>query len=305
MPLSQFTFSYLGNILNLIFTLLLISGIILYTVLSKYGFSKAMLVSFTIFLNLILFAALISTKIKMPLPDVYVFDHPLAKVFSGILFVLYQFFQFFFISVIWLNVISKELVLLRAVVYTFTFAVFLFMLTFIFINFNKTRDQIKPYTGNKYVVAVVLGAAVWPHNAPSPSLAARIDKAVSLYKKKLVNKIQLTGSNAPGELSEAEVAYNYIKNQKVNMNDVWMEKNTVSTSEQIRFIRGHLFRKKNIGKIIIVSDSYHLTRVKEMCGFFKIKAGLAASELKFSFDNNLYYEAKESIALIIFWLFGL
>jgi uncharacterized SAM-binding protein YcdF (DUF218 family) len=86
---------------------------------------------------------------------------------------------------------------------------------------------------------------------------------------------------------------------------VWRETNTTSTAEQVRFIRDQIFTKKNIGMVIIVSDSYHLTRVREMCKFYKIRTELAASDLKLNFQHNLYYKMKESIALLVFWLFAL
>ena len=305
MPLSEFSFTYIGNILNLIFTIFTVIGIFLYMFLSKRGFNRSLLISFTIIMNIFLFTAILSAKIRLPLPDSYVFDHPLDKVIVGVLFAIYQFLQFVFLSILWYGIISKELVVLRAIVNTFTVVALLLVFTFIYINFNRTRKPLKPDSNKKFTVAVVLGAAVWSHNSPSPSLAARVDKAVSLYKKGHADKIQLTGSNAPGELSEAEVAYNYLRTDNINYRNVWLENKTVSTSEQIRFIRDRLLVRKDVGKIIIVSDAYHLTRVGEMCNFFRIKASMAASDLKLSFEHSLYYKVKESIALLIFWLFGL
>ncbi len=304
-PFSEFNLSYIGNILNLIFTLFIIAGLLLYTFLTKHGFRKGFLISFTVVLNLVLLFAVMSTKINLPLPHEYVFDHPIGKVFTGALFAAYQFVQFIFLSILWYSVIGKELVILRAVVNSVVLVVLMLILTFIYINVKKIGKPLKVKPSNKYSVAVVLGAAVWSHNSPSPSLAARVDKALELYKQKKVDKIQLTGSNAPGEMSEAEVAYNYIKTENIQNSDVWLENKTVSTSEQIRFIRDNLLTKKNIGRIIIVSDAYHLTRVGEMCKFYGIKASLAPSNLRFSFEHNLYYKTKEGIALLIFWLFGL
>ncbi|MFN3478156.1 MAG: FAD-dependent oxidoreductase, partial [bacterium] len=63
---------------------------------------------------------------------------------------------------------------------------------------------------------VVLGAAVWSDNKPSPILAARVDKAIDLMKNFNVEKVYFTGSNAPGELSEAEVALNYLKSKNIS-----------------------------------------------------------------------------------------
>ena len=58
-------------------------------------------------------------------------------------------------------------------------------------------------------IGVVLGAAVWSGNIPSPTLSARVDKALELLEQGFVGKIVLTGGKAPGELPESEVAYEY------------------------------------------------------------------------------------------------
>jgi vancomycin permeability regulator SanA len=213
---------------------------------------------------------------------------------------------FLFITILWLNIVSRrELIILRSIVNSVALTMLLLAGTFIYININK--DEGKKFTPvkNSTNVAVVLGAAVWSHNSPSPSLSARADKAVELYKNGIVNKIQVTGSNAPGEMSESDVAFYYIKLANIDTSVVWRENNTVSTAEQIRYIRDNISTKENMGRIIIVSDSYHLTRVHEMCKFYKIKAELAASDLKLSLQHNLYYKLKESIALLVFWFFAL
>jgi vancomycin permeability regulator SanA len=305
-PFSRFNLFYLGNILNLFFTFAAVLGIILYAFNKKTSFKPGFMLAFSVILTVVLLAAALSTKIKLPLPNVYFLDHPLQKIAQGAIFSFYQYLLFMFIAVIWLNLFGRrELIILRSIVNSAALTMLLLAAAFIYINLKK--DEVRKFIPkkNSVNVAVVLGAAVWAHNSPSPSLAARVDKAVELYREGIVNKIQLTGSNAPGEMSEADVAYYYIKLADIDTSAVWRENNTVSTAEQIRFIRDNLITKKNIGRVIIVSDSYHLTRVHEMCKFYKIKTELAASDLKLSFQHNLYYKLKESIALLAFWFFAL
>ena len=304
--LSNFSFWYLGNILNIFFTSTAVLGVIFYSIKVKNDFKAGFLISIAVILTLTLVISFISTKISLPLPNIYFLDHPLKKIAVGFLFSVYQYIQFLFIGIVWFQLFGgKELIVLRAIVNSAALVLILLFFAFVFINLKKNDNKKilpKKHTIN---VAVVLGAAVWSHNAPSPSLAARADKAVELLKEGEVNKIQLTGSNAPGELSEAEVAYNYIRSENVDTSKIWMEDKTVSTAEQIQYIKDHILTKKNIGNIIIVSDSYHLTRVKEMCRFYKIKVELATSDLKLNFQHNLYYKLKESIGLLVFWFFAL
>jgi vancomycin permeability regulator SanA len=306
LAVSRFNLFFLGNILNLFFTLVAILGVILYSFVKKPVFSPLFMLSFAVLLSLALVAAAMSTRVVLPLPNVYFLDHPLQKIAEGALFSFYQYLLFLFISIIWFNLIGRrELILLRSIVNSVALVMLLLAATFVYINLKKYEgNNFKPVK-NATNVAVVLGAAVWAHNSPSPSLAARADKAVELFRKGIVNKILVTGSNAPGQMTEADVAFYYIKLANVDTSAIWRESNTSSTAEQVRYVRDRIFTKKNIGRVIIVSDSYHLTRIHEMCKFYKINTELAASDLKLNFQHNLYYKMKESIALLVFWFFAL
>lgn len=177
------------------------------------------------------------------------------------------------------------------------------VLTLIFINTRPLSQEIANH--KKSTLAIVLGAAVWSDNKPSPTLASRVDKAIELYKQSKVNKIQLTGGNAPGELSEAEVSLKYILGKGIDRNDVWIEKSTTSTIEQVRFVKNNLMNDKQINSVIVISDKYHLQRVREICSFYNVEADAAASDLKLKTDKIIFYQLRESIALLLFWLFAL
>lgn len=306
LPVSSFNLFYLGNILNLFFTFAAVLGVIIFAFTKRPTINPAFMLTFAVLLSSALLVAAVSTRVTLPLPNVYFLDHPLQKVAEGALFSFYQYLLFLFTALIWFNLVSRrELIILRSIVNSAALVLLLLAATFVYINLKK--DEGKKFTPvkNSTNVAVVLGAAVWSHNSPSPSLASRADKAVELYRKGIVNKIQVTGSNAPGEMSEADVAFYYIKLANIDTSVVWRENNTVSTAEQIRFIKDNILKKKNIGRIIIVSDSYHLTRVHEMCKFYRIRTELAPSDLNLGFQHNLYYKMKESIALLVFWFFAL
>ncbi len=151
-------------------------------------------------------------------------------------------------------------------------------------------------------VAVVLGAAVWPKNRPSPSLKGRLNKAFELYEEGVVNKIQLTGGNAPGELTEAQVGYNYLVNKGVLPRDLMLEERTSSTSEQVSFIKTNLMNNNNQYNIFVISDGFHLPRVLEICKFFNIKVNVVPSDQ--NQFNNIDVNVREIVALTFFWLFS-
>jgi uncharacterized SAM-binding protein YcdF (DUF218 family) len=306
LPLSDFSLGYEGNLLNLFFTLLLIAGTIVYSSGKKNVYKPSLLIFYTALMTFALFFAEFYYRLKIPIPNYYFLEHPLREIIKGIFFSLYQFIELVFISVVWITFLgNKELLTLKAIVNSVVITALLLLAAFIYLGRGGEKNTDKNYGRNSKFVGVVMGAAVWSDNQPSPSLAARSDKAIELYKKGILKKIQVTGGHAPGELSEAEVAYNYLKNRGVDSTNIWIEKKTASTSEQIRFIKNELMYKKNLRNIIIISDSYHLARIKEICSFYKIKTHLAASEMHLSFDKKFSYKFRESIALLVFWLFAL
>lgn len=303
---SDFSFLNTGNILNLIFIFILIIGILIYFLREEKYLKPVTLVSYSSVLSVLLSLCLLSSLIELPANNIYIFEQTLNKFIVGVVFASYQFVLFMFISVVWLRLFtSKDLIFIRAIVNSVLIVIALHLFAYLYMEI-KMREYNDPLDkGDTQNIAIVLGAAVWSNNRPSPTLASRIDKAVKLYKKGIVNKIQLTGSNAPGELSEAEVALDYILKKGVDSTDIFMEKVTTSTTEQVRFIKQELISGGNFKNIFIVSDEYHLVRVQEISKFYNLNVKVVASELKLSFENRLYYRMRECIAMVIFWCFAL
>jgi vancomycin permeability regulator SanA len=211
-----------------------------------------------------------------------------------------------FISYVWLRIFTeKDFIFLRVIFNSVIIVILLLLAAYFYIEIKmKSYSENWNNMSNKNA-AVVLGAAVWSDNQPSPTLASRIDKAAKLYKNGIVKKIQLTGSNAPGELTEAEVALNYLLKKDVDTSDIYIENQTTSTNEQIRFVKKNLVSSKKFENIFIISDQYHLARVSEISKFYNLNVILAASELELSFESLLYSRLRECIAVAMFWCFAL
>ncbi len=306
LSIDNFKLFQLGNLLNLLFTLLIIIGVIFNYLKVKSSLSPIFLIFFSSILIISLILAWFSKSINVSSSNSYIFGHPLDKVIVGAMFTIYQVLQFIFLSALWLSVIGvKNLLILRSLANSLMIVGLLIGFALIYMQVIKAER--KAYTGpkSKKNIAVVLGAAVWSNNQPSPSLVARIEQAVNLYDKSYVGKIQLTGSNAPGELSEAQVAANYLDKTGFDMSKVALEKNTTSTIEQIQFINSNILGRKDIARVIIVSDSYHLTRVREISKFYNIKTYVSASHLKMNYSDLISYNLRESIGLLVFWFFAL
>lgn len=303
LQISEFKLFVPGNLFNLFFTLLAITGILFLVFRKENKNDTKIIVSLTITVNIFLILSAIISFIKIPMPDYYFYDYHISRIIIGLSLFLYQFLQLVFISAVWLFVLGyHQLLFLRSFINSIFIFVLLFMFSVFYLNLNNRDSGITNINRNN--IGVVLGAAVWS-NRPSPSLSTRADKAAMLLSEGKISRIQLTGSNAPGELTEAEMAYNYLKTQKIDMTKVDVETKTTSTNEQIKFIKNTLYNKPAVGNVIIISDKYHLSRIKDICRFHNMDVKVASSDLMHQFKDNLYYNLREAAAIIIFWLFAL
>lgn len=261
------------------------------------------LLTYSIVLTGCLITAALAINFKITIFKIDFLDHPYYEISAGIFFFAYQFMQFFLIIYLLYGLFKKRGK--KIFIMSGVWSLILFVIIFIF-AFWKTYDteiQInKSNLDKNNNVAVVLGAAVWKKNKPSPTLEARINKAYELYREGYVSKIQLTGGHAPGEVSEAEAGYLYLKKKDIDPDVLQLEDSTSSTKQQIEYIKKNL---KDFNSIIIVSDAYHLPRVDEICKVYNLNANLVASDLKMSLNSFLFYRLRETIGLFVFWFFGL
>ncbi|MDQ3194660.1 MAG: YdcF family protein [Bacteroidota bacterium] len=152
---------------------------------------------------------------------------------------------------------------------------------------------------------MILGAAVWGGNRPSPVLKERINKGFEIYKRKIVPKLVITGGGSPNEMTEGEVSKNVLIKYGVSPENLIVENSSSSTIEQIHFVRDSLYSINNWNRIILVSDNFHLLRASEICRFNDIKADCIASDKELSISGTISFCVKESFALIMFWMCGI
>jgi vancomycin permeability regulator SanA len=303
----DFSLSNIGNIFNLLIYLGLIMGVYISLRIKKSVVSVRTVFAFLSISSLLLIVAFISTKTKIFSDQVYLFALPANRVLTGLLFFLFLFAITYFLLLIWTSIMTRGKESSVRILYS-TVLTFILFYIFIIIYIDNVS-----YTSGKWVlnksknnVAIVLGAAVWSGNIPSPTLSSRVDKALDLLDEGFVGKIVFTGGKAPGELSEAEVAYEYAKINGVDTSKVVKETFTSSTTDQIKWIKTNLSDDRGYGgDKIIISDSYHLARVIEISKFFNLDIKVAESMHKLDFKNALYNKIREGIALFNFWNFAL
>ncbi len=304
-PIANFNISYTGNALNLFFTVVFLFEIIILTIRDKGSVVKRYSFPFkgSLIHSIFLVITFIVVLLQIHIPGGYVLGYPVAKIFLWFLFFSGQFIQFILISYSGLLLFrSNSLLFLRTLINSVFIAIILLGFVFLYTIGTPPMSEKNEPAGE---VGVVLGAAVWSNNVPSTILMERLNKARELYEKKKIAKIQLTGGKAPGELSEAEVAYKYLTKFSIDPKNISVEKNTTSTTEQIRFIKNELYGKRNLKKVVIISDRFHLKRINEISKFYNLKVKLSGSNVTLNSKSLVYYKLRESIALINFWFFAI
>jgi uncharacterized SAM-binding protein YcdF (DUF218 family) len=110
---------------------------------------------------------------------------------------------------------------------------------------------------------LVLGAAEY-RGRPSPVLRARLDHGFELYQKGLAPRIMTTGG-AGGDpvFTEGGVGRAYLISRGVPSEAIVVENESESTVESLA-MAGEIMQRMELRSVIVVSDGYHIFRVKKM-----------------------------------------
>ncbi len=241
LQLSYFSILKTGNAINLLLYLGIITSFYFIVRMNGSKPGKRILTSYVITSWLLIIIAFISTKVRIISSGVYFYDQPADKILTGLLFLFFLITLFSFLIYLWTKVFRKQ----KSSIVKNIFGTILILSVFL-ISILIYIDNVSYASGrwilnkNNRNVAVVLGAAVWKGNIPSPTLSARVDRSLELLEQGFVGKIVLTGGKAPGELPESEVAFEYARANGVDTSKVEYETSTSSTSDQIRWISNYL-----------------------------------------------------------------
>ncbi|MEO8098348.1 MAG: YdcF family protein [Acidobacteriota bacterium] len=112
-------------------------------------------------------------------------------------------------------------------------------------------------------IIIVLGAAEY-RGTPSPVLTARLNHALFLYLQGLAPRILTTGG-AGGDptFTEGGVAHNYLSRHGVPSEAILVESEGESTVHSI-VAAAEIMRRMGLKSCIVVSDGYHIFRVKKL-----------------------------------------
>jgi uncharacterized SAM-binding protein YcdF (DUF218 family) len=110
---------------------------------------------------------------------------------------------------------------------------------------------------------IVLGAAEY-RGRPSPVLEARLNHALILYLKGMAPRVITTGG-AGGDpvFTEGSVGRSYLTKHGVPPEAVVVEREGETTAQSVAAV-AEIMRRMNLKSAIVVSDGYHIFRVKKM-----------------------------------------
>ncbi len=115
-------------------------------------------------------------------------------------------------------------------------------------------------------VILVLGAAEY-RGRPSPILEARLNHALFLYRQGLAQRILTTGGKGKDpQFTEGEVGRAYLSRRGIPSEAIIVESEGETTVHST-IAAAEIMQRMNLHSCIVVSDGYHIYRVKKMLQF--------------------------------------
>lgn len=108
---------------------------------------------------------------------------------------------------------------------------------------------------------IVLGAAQYD-GRPSPQFQARLDHTLELWNLNLASYIVVTGGKQTGDrFTESQAARKFLMSKGV-ASDLIFEENTGTTTYESLLAVSQIATERNISRVLIVSDPFHVLRAK-------------------------------------------
>lgn len=152
---------------------------------------------------------------------------------------------------------------------------------------------------------IVLGTAQY-NGTPSPVFQARLDTAIDLYREGYAPYIMVTGGRLPGDAySEAEAGQMYLSRRGVPEDAILMESISSNSWESLQNAE-RLLTPLDIESVILVSDGFHLYRVKAMArdvGLDPTGRPSENSPIRQGSNLELQYVVREAAAVVSHWLY--
>ncbi|MGH2560488.1 MAG: YdcF family protein [Thermomicrobiales bacterium] len=176
-------------------------------------------------------------------------------------------------------------------------AVLLVASLFAAIYIQARSDQTRPVD-----VIVVMGAAQFD-GRPSAVLRARLDQALAAYEAGNAPFVVVTGGQQAGDrFTEAEASRDYLIERGVPADAILMEGEGSNSWESLQ-AAARLLEERNFERVLLVSDGFHLFRVKLMArelGLESFGAPAEASPIKTWSGSEFGFVIREAAGVVAF-----
>ena len=180
----------------------------------------------------------------------------------------------------------------------------LLLLTYLLYVGNRIYRQSEVDEAVHADVILVLGAAEY-RGKPSPVLKARLDHALWLYYQKMAPRILTTGG-AGGDpiFTEGGVSRAYLVERGIPSEAIIVESEGESTMHSTA-VAAEIMRRMELKSCIVVSDGYHIFRVKKMLEFRGLSVyGSPRPSVPKGTWNEKWLFVRQSVGYL-FWQIGI
>lgn len=169
------------------------------------------------------------------------------------------------------------------------------------------RSEDHPVQPGATRAIVVLGAAVLKGGRPSPPLRRRVRHAVELHRSLEDSVLILSGGLGRNPPSEARAMRELALSQGVDDICILLEENSINSRENIQNSIA-LMRRANLAELHVVSDDYHVPRVRLYAALAGIEATFHGAPSRAAGEGSLrlaFYRAREIVGMAKYVWVGL
>jgi uncharacterized SAM-binding protein YcdF (DUF218 family) len=149
-------------------------------------------------------------------------------------------------------------------------------------------------------VMIVLGAKVW-QDGPSPALKRRLDKALDYLNEHPDVVVIVSGGQGGNEsVSEAQAMEDYLLSAGLDGGRIYKEEKSTSTMENLLYskkIMEQIGFDPTTTPVIVVSNAFHLARVRMLCGRVGLQADTLGTPMPDA-ASAIYSYSREAFALV-------
>ena len=180
-------------------------------------------------------------------------------------------------------------VLGRVLDLVFGFAAILLGIAGVAFTLYTVSGLVIPHRRRRYQRIVVLGSGLMPDGSVTPLLAHRVERGVEMWRRNPGSMLLMSGGQGADEAQpESHAMRAYAESLGVPAEAILVEDKSTNTQENLQF-SSRLFAERdggNAGRILVVTDNYHVFRALLITRELGIPADGVGSRVRLYFSLN-------------------